>query len=154
MESKNSTRLTTDLNLKIAYDFLPRDSMSNHLYYQLHSYGFLWKYWKAETSKDIGKIGNFSSSQCIIHFLQNSMWTLKNPKAFRGRASNKDGKWPWNESMHALPETERHSRFFVFLQDRYFSHLHMRRQNIHRHISPGVTTLKALYQGHSLKHHF
>lgn len=44
--------------------------------------------------------------------------------------------------------------FLFFLQDRYFSHLHMRRQNIHRHISPGVTTLKALYQGHSLKHHF
>lgn len=108
-----------DLNLKIAHDFLPLESLSNHSYYQLHSYSFLWKYLKAESSKDIGKTGNFSSSQFIIHRLQNSMWTLKNPKAFRGRATNKDGKWPWNESVPS-PKAERHSSVFCFFTRQIF----------------------------------
>lgn len=103
-----------DLNLKIAYDFLPLESLSNHLYYQLQLQFPLKILKKAESSKDIGKTGNFSSSQFIIHRLQNSMWTLKNPKAFRGRATNKDGKWPWNESAHALPKGRKSLKFFLF----------------------------------------
>lgn len=128
----NSTHFRIDLNLKTACKYTARflvkpfelpTSNIEKLIQQLY-----WKDWE------------FLIFPIHYRSVQSSVWALK---AFRVRQVMTTWKDGDGRIMHAPPK-DRRSSFLAFLQDRYFSHFQVRKQNIYRHILPEWPLLKSL----------